>query len=98
MSGSSLADHHRNLELVLFKLHQSGLRLKREKCVFLQKSVTYLGHVIDHEGIHPADSKLQGILDAEAPQNLGELRAYLGIINYYNKFLPNASSVLKPLI
>ena len=97
VSGSSLADHHRNLELVLSKLHQSGLRLKREKCVFLQKSVTYLGHVIDHEGIHPADSKLQGILDAEAPQNLGELCAYLGIINYYNKFLPNASSVLKPL-
>ena len=56
-----------------------------------------LGHLIDSEGIHPTSDKLQGILDAPGPKNVSELRSYLGMVNYYNKFIPNASARLKPL-
>ena len=56
-----------------------------------------LGHVIDKDGIHPDPKELQGIVDAPEPQNIAELRSYLGMINYYNKFIKNASTLLKPL-
>ena len=59
--------------------------------------MSYLGHVISAEGIHPDPTKLQGITDAPAPRNVSELCSYLGMLIYYNKFLPHCSSVLKPL-
>ena len=97
VSGSTPEEHHKNLNDVLTKLQKSGLRLKRSKCLFYQKSVTYLGHVIDGEGVHPTPSKLQSIEEAPAPTCVSELRSYLGMLNYYNKFIPNSSTVLKPL-
>ena len=51
--------------------------------------------MIDHEGVHPDTQKLQGINDMSTPKNVSELRTYL--VNYYNKFIPNSSTVLKPL-
>ena len=98
ITGPTQEEHVKNLnQLVLEKLEGSGLRLKREKCSFFQDSVSYLGHVIDKDGIHPDPKKLQGIADAPEPQNIAELRSYLGMINYYNKFIKNASTLLKPL-
>ena len=97
ITGPTQKEHVKNLNQVLEKLEGSGLRLKREKCSFFQDSVSYLGHVIDKDGIHPDPKKLQGIVDAPEPQNISELRSYLGMINYYNKFIKNASTLLKPL-
>ena len=59
--------------------------------------VTYLGHWIDKDGLHPTADKTKAILQAPAPKNTTELRAFLGLINYYGKFLPNLSMVLTPL-
>ena len=74
-----------------------GLRPKTSKCSFLQPSVTYLGHVVDAKGIRLSQAKLQGITDAPEPKNVGELRSYLGMINYYHKFIPSASILFHPL-
>ena len=52
---------------------------------------------MERELIHPAKDKLQGVEEAPEPKNVKELRSYLGIINYYHKFLPKASILLKPL-
>ena len=97
ITGTSMQDHISNLKTVLSRLKEHGLRLKSNKCSFLKPSVTYLGHVIDETGIRPSESKLQGISDAPEPQNISELRSYLGLINYYHKFIENASLLLKPL-
>ena len=97
ISGKSEQEHNANLELVLNKLQKAGLRLKKSKCAFLQKSVTYLGHRIDADGIHPTQEKLTAIEEAPAPQNVSELRSYLGMLNYYHKFLKNLSTLLAPL-
>ena len=59
--------------------------------------VIYLGHRIDKEGLHPTEAKIAAILKAPAPKNLTELRAFLGLLNYYGKFLPNLSTMLAPL-
>ena len=60
-------------------------------------SVSYLGHKIDAEGLHPLPDKLQAIKEAPTPRNVTDLKSYLGLLTYYGKFLPNLSTKLQPL-
>ena len=59
--------------------------------------VIYLGHRIDKEGFHPMEAKIAAILKVLALKNFAEFRAFLGLLNYYSKFLPNLSTMLVPL-
>lgn len=97
LTGRDEADHLRTLEEVLRRLKDAGLRLQRNKCVFLQNEVEYLGHKVDMEGLHPVESKVRAIVEAPSPTTVTELKAYLGLLNYYNKFLPNLATRLAPL-
>ena len=97
VSGSIQEEHDRNLRTVLTRLLDKGVRLRKEKCVFMQNSCRYLGHVIDEEGIHPTDDKVMAIKNAPVPQNVQQLRSYLGLIHYYHNFLSKISSLLAPL-
>ena len=97
VTGSSDAEHLQSLEEVLRRLHAYGIRLKKDKCHFLQDRVEYLGHQVDTEGIHTSPKKVQAILEAPAPRSLPELRSFLGLLNYYAKFIPNLASMLHPL-
>ena len=63
----------------------------------MQTSVEYLGHRIDAEGLHTTDSKLTAITQAPTPRNVQELRSFLGLLNYYGKFIPNLATILHPL-
>ena len=60
-------------------------------------SIVYLGHTIDHEGLHQTNDKVSGIQLAPAPNNVTELKSFLGSVNYYGKFLPDLSTGLSPL-
>ena len=75
---------------------RAGMRLKLEKCAFLLKSVSYLGHVISEEGLHTAESKVEAVVEAPDPRDISELRSFLGMVNYYAKFLPNLATTLSP--
>ena len=97
VTGSSRQDHLDNLERVLKRLESVGATLKKSKCVFLVPSVEYLGHIIDDKGLHPSPEKIRAIKDAPEPQNVTELKSFLGLLNYYAKFLPNLSILLSPL-
>ncbi|XP_070381275.1 uncharacterized protein [Dermacentor albipictus] len=97
VSGVSEEDHRNNLEEVLRRLSGAGLRLKLQKCVFEATSVEYLGYVIDKHGLHPAPEKVEAIVRAPAPSDTRELQSYLGLLNFYRRFLPNLSAVLHPL-
>ena len=90
-------DHFRNLNCVMDCLESAGLTLKQSKCVFMTESVEYLGHVIDRDGLHPSQEKLRTIQEAPEPRNITELKSFLGLLNYYAKFLPNLANVLFPL-
>ena len=59
--------------------------------------MVYLGHKIDSEGLRPVADKVDAIQAAPAPKNVAELKSYLGLLSYYEKFLPNLSTVLAPL-
>ncbi|ETW98372.1 MAG: hypothetical protein ETSY2_42930 [Candidatus Entotheonella gemina] len=94
VSGRTTEEHQANLEEVLRRLKQHGIHLKKEKCSFFQSSVEYLGHCIDSQGIHTSEKKVQAIVEQRTPRNVSELRSFLGMLNFYTKFLPNISSLL----
>ena len=79
------------------RLRDAGLRLKRNKCVFLAPSVVYLGYEVDAQGIHLVAEKVKAIQEAPRPRNVTELKSYLGLLTYYSRFLPNLSDALAPL-
>ena len=60
-------------------------------------SVEYLGHRISREGLQPTEEKVKAITQAPPPSNVSELKAFLGLINYYGKFLKDLSTTLAPL-
>ena len=97
VTGKDDEEHLENLDRVLQKLSDSGLRLKKSKCEFMKPKIAYLGHVIDADGVHTDEKKVKAIDEAPAPTNVSELRSFLGMITYYSKFLPNMSSTLHPL-
>ena len=97
VTGETLEEHMERLEEVLKRLSRHGIHVKLPKRRFLQSSVVFLGHCIDANGIHPLKEKLKAILQAPAPTNVQELRSFLGLINYYRKFIPNAATILAPL-
>ncbi|XP_049514382.1 uncharacterized protein K02A2.6-like [Dermacentor silvarum] len=97
VSGVSEEDHRNNLEEVLRRLSGARLRLNLQKCVFETTSVEYLEYVIDKHGLHPAPEKIEAIVRAPAPSDTRELQSYLGLLNFYRRFLPNLSTVLHPL-
>ena len=97
ITGKDDDEHIKNLDSVLSRLDHYGLRLQLSKCKFMQKSVTYMGCVISASGISPTEEKVEAIKQAPSPENLTELRAFLGMINYHGKFIRNLSSILQPL-
>ena len=97
ITGATEAEHLNNLNDVLSRLEQAGMRLKKNKCAFLLPQVDYLGHRISHSGLHPTKEKVRAIVEAPVPQNVSQLKSFLGMLNYYSKFLSNLSTVLAPL-
>ena len=97
ISGTNVADHLKNLEAVLSRLQEASLRLKCNKCAFLLPTVEYLGHKISAQGLQPTNEKIKAILDAPPPKDVTQLCSFLGLINYYGKFLSQLLSTLSPL-
>ena len=89
--------HLRTLDAAMVRLEEAGLRLRRDKCAYLLDSVEYLGHVITAEGLKPSSKNVEAVMAAPVPQDVSQLRSFLGLMNYYGKFLPNLSSRLSPL-
>jgi hypothetical protein len=95
--GASQVEHDQRLHMVLKKLSDAGLRLKREKCEISASSVTYLGHKVSEQGVEVLEDKVQAIAQAPAPSDKQQLQSWIGMVTYYDKFLPNLSTVLEPL-
>lgn len=94
VTGGNQDRHLKTLDEVLTRLKEAGLWLKMGKCVFLANEVKYLGHRVYAQGLHPTGTKVKAIDEAPEPRNVTELKAYLGLLNYYNKFLPNLATLL----
>ncbi|XP_065199099.1 uncharacterized protein K02A2.6-like [Sycon ciliatum] len=97
ITGCDVEEHDRRLKLVLARLAERGVRLRKQKCAIRVDRVRYLGYSISRNGLEPNQDKVEAILKASAPKNVQALQSFLGCVNFYNRFLPDMSSVLKPL-
>ena len=97
IASSTEEEHLATLDEVLSRLEKYGVVVNQSKCEFRTSSVGYLGHRIDEDGLHPLKDNIAAIVDAPSPTNVTEPRAYLGLINYYAKFMSNRATMLKPL-
>ena len=97
ITGESDEEHLKTLETVLQRLQDYNLRVNRDKCSFFQEEMTYCGHKINANGLHKTQDKIEAVINAPVPENVTQLRAFLGLVNYYSHFLPNMASVLHPL-
>lgn len=97
ITGKTDQDHLQNLESVFKRLNDNGLKVNPEKCEFFKERVTFCGHEIDKNGLHKTQDKIDAVVNAPEIENVDQLRSFLGLVQYYSKFLPNLSTVLKPL-
>ncbi|KAJ3690866.1 hypothetical protein LUZ61_020030 [Rhynchospora tenuis] len=93
----SWAEHLQHVRTVLLQLHNHNLKLKRSKCIFGQTSVTYLGHVVTHQGVSMDPAKVQAISDWPEPLTIRALRGFLGLAGYYCRFIHNYGTLAAPL-
>ena len=88
-------DHH--LHIVLQRPREHQLYAKFSKCDFWLKEDPFLGHVISAEGISVDPSKVQDVLDWEAPTSVPKIRSSLGLARYYRRFIPEFSKISNPM-
>ena len=97
VSGESTEAHIRNLEEVLQRLTKAGLHLNAQKCVFFADKVVYLGQKVTSEGVQIVAEKVKAVTKAPNPENVIQLKSYLGMINYYHRYLSNLATELHAL-
>ncbi|GFW81029.1 retrovirus-related Pol polyprotein from transposon 17.6 [Trichonephila clavipes] len=84
-------EHRSHLRTIFKRLSSYGLKLNISKCVFGVTELIFLGHFITPDGIKPLPDKVQAVLDYKQPETVGSLRKFLGLLNFYRRFLPKAA-------
>jgi len=95
--GRSFEEHLHHLQQVLDRLKLAGLKIQPSKCHFLQHKVNFLGHVVSNEGVLPDLSKTSKVKEWPTPTSVQEVQRFLGLANYYRRFVRNFASIAKPL-
>ena len=97
IASSSAEEHHHHLRSVLQRLSDYGIILNPAKCVFGVSELDFLGHRVSSKGIQPLEEKVQVISSFPLPSTQRKLREFLGLINFYHRFLPQGAALLQPL-
>jgi len=90
-------DHINHVKLVLDRLKEHQFYLRLQKCAFGRPEVTYLGHVVGRDGLKPDPKKTAAVADWPVPKDVPQLRSFLGLTNYFRKFIMGYSMLVKPL-
>ena len=89
--------HVNDLRTVIECLSAHGIIINPNKCVFGVPELDFLGHHIDKHGITPLPEKVQAIRDFPQPQSQRQLRQFIGLVNFYHRFLPHCAQLMRPL-
>ncbi|XP_035862265.1 uncharacterized protein LOC118496109 [Sander lucioperca] len=94
---ATLEEHEDRLLRVLQRLKEFGLKLSPEKCQFFKTSVKYLGHVVSANGVEIDPAKIAALTTWPRPNNIKELKSFLGFAGYYRRFIKDYSKIARPL-
>ena len=89
--------HLKHTHIVLTRLKQSNLKLKKSKCAFLKKELHYLGHLFATGGIKPQTEKIKAISEAKPPTIQKGVSEFLGMVGYYRKFISRFADAARPV-
>ncbi|UYV66459.1 hypothetical protein LAZ67_4001746 [Cordylochernes scorpioides] len=90
-------DHIQHLHTIFKILSDHGLTVNISKSVFGKPSLEFLGHIIDNKGIKPLPEKIRIVKDFPQPNSTRQLQRFIGLVNYYHRFIKNSSHILAPL-
>lgn len=92
------SDEHRDhLDRVFRRLSDYGLTINPTKCVFGSNTLDFLSHKISSEGIAPSQERVEAIANFPEPTNVKQIQRFLGMINYYHRFVPKLAETLTPI-
>ena len=92
---SSSEEEH--LRQVFQRLSEYGIRINPAKCLFGVSSLEFLGHHVSQYGIRPLSNKVEGVQKFPRPATARKLREFVGLINFYHRFVPHCANILQPL-
>ena len=97
IASSSPELHKSHLRAVFTRLHEFGIRVNPDRCVFGVPSLTFLGHTISASGVQPLPDRVAAIRQFPLPETQRQLGQFLGMITFYHRFIPSAAGLLTPL-
>lgn len=97
LASKDFSSHITLLRHVFSRLVQHGLAVNMSKCIYVDSELTFLGHHINAAGIRPIAERVASIKHFPQPSDPADLKCFLGLINYYNRFIPHVADILSPL-
>ena len=94
IASSSEEEHLEDLKALFLRFRQYGIVINPAKCEFHKTEVAFLGHLVTQEGIHPLPNKVKAILEAPRPKTVRSMRRWLGMYNFYRRFIRKAADHL----
>lgn len=95
--GRDEEEHNARLHKVLKKLSEAGLTVNKDKCQFNMSELVFMGHKLSGRGISPSEEKVRAVRDARKPQNVAEVRSFLGLVQYTGRFIQDMATITEPL-
>ena len=95
--GRTYEEHLDLVDRVLQTLEHYGMKIKPEKCSWIKTEVKFLGHIVGRNGVRKSPEYVESVVDFPRPENVKQLRSFLGLVNFQRKFIPNCSVLSKPL-
>ena len=93
----SVQEHEQHLRVVLEKLKAHKLYAKFSKCEFWLEKVAFLGHILTAEGVAVDPEKVEAVSNWQQPTNVSEIRSFLGLAGYYQRFIEGFSKIARPM-
>ena len=97
VASCSPEEHHKHLRQLFQRLSDNGLVINPAKCVFGKPEVSFLSNTISADGIRPHISRVDAIRNFPVPTDKKALHQFIGLINYYHRFVPHCADILQPL-